>query len=86
MITTVLEDYGLKVDAPSFTIANDTVRSRVKAQTELTKSICGIATPMATVEPLLVEICLKKAWMGQPLGIRECLCFSNSIIEETFHE
>ena len=86
VITNVLEESGLKVDAPSFTIAKDTVQSRVKAQTDLTKSICGIATPMATVEPLLVEICLKKAWMGQPLGIREGLCFTNSIIEETVHE
>ena len=57
-ITTVLEESGLKVDAPSFTIAKDTVRSRVKAQTDLTKSRCGIATLMATVEPLLVELCL----------------------------
>ena len=24
--------------------------------------------------------------MGQPLGIREGLCFANSIIEETVHE
>ena len=56
MITTVLEDSGLKVDAPSFTIEKDTVRSRVKAQTDLTKSSCGIATPMDTVEPFLVEL------------------------------
>ena len=54
VITTVLEESGLKVDAPSFTIEKYTVRSRVKAQTELTKSSTGIATPMATVEPLLV--------------------------------
>ena len=54
VITTVLEESGLKVDAPSFIIAKDTVRSRVKAQTDLTKSRCGIATPMASVEPLLV--------------------------------
>ena len=67
VITTVLEYYGLKVDAPSFTIAKDTVRSRVKAQTDLTKSRCGIATPIASVEPLLVELCLQKARMGQPL-------------------
>ena len=86
IITNVLEESGLKVDAPSFTIAKDTVRSRVKAQTDLTKSSCGIATPMATVEPLLVELCLQKARMGQPLGIREGLCFANSIIEGTVHE
>ena len=48
------------MDAPSFTIATDTVRSRVKAQTELTKSSTGIAIPMATVEPLLVEKALEK--------------------------
>ena len=41
---------------------------------------------MATVEPFLVELCLQKAHMGQPLGIREGLCFSNSIIEGTVHE
>ena len=64
VITTVLEESGLKVDAPSFTIAKDTVRSRVKAQTELTKSRCGIATLMASVEPLLVDSCLQKARMG----------------------
>ena len=86
VITTVLEESGLKVDAPSFTIAKDTVRSRVKAQTDLTKSSCGIAIPMATVEPLLVELFLQKAQMGQPLGIREGICFANSIIEGTVHE
>ena len=67
VITTVLEESGLKVDAPSFTIAKDTVLSCVKAQTDLTKSRCGIATPMASVEPLLVELCLQKDRMGQPL-------------------
>ena len=66
VIATVLEESGLKVDAPSFTIAKDTVQYRVKAQTDLTKLSCGIATPMATVEPLLVELCLQKARMGQP--------------------
>ena len=69
------------MDAPSFTIAKDTVRSRVKAQTDLTKSSTGIATPMAAVEPLLVELYLQKAQMGQPLGIREGFCFANSLIE-----
>ena len=75
VITTVLEESGLKVDDPSFTIAKDTVRSRVKAQTDLNKSSCGIATPMATVETLLVELCLQKARMGQSLGIREGIFF-----------
>ena len=37
VITSVLEESGLKVYASSFTIAKDTVRSRVKAQTYLTK-------------------------------------------------
>ena len=73
VITTVLEESGLKLDAPSFTIAKDAVQSRVKFQTDLTKSRCGIATPMATVGPLLVELCLQKARMGQSLGIREGL-------------
>ena len=54
VITTVLEESGLEVDAPSFTIAKDTVRSRVKAQTDLTKSSTGIVTYMAAVEPLLI--------------------------------
>ena len=74
------------MDAPSFTIAKDTVRSRVKAQTELTNSSTGIATPMTVVEPLLVELYLQKAQMGKPLGIREGLCFTNSLIEGTVHE
>ena len=75
VITTVLEESGLKVDAPSFTIAKDTVRSCVKAQTDLTKSCTGIVSPMAAVEPLLVQLYLQKAQMGQPLGIIEGLCF-----------
>ena len=41
---------------------------------------------MAAVEPLLVQLYLQKAQMGQPLGIREGLCFANSIIEVTVHE
>ena len=77
VITTVLAYYGIKVDAPSFTIAKDTVRSCVKAQTDLTKSSTGIVSPMAAFEPLLVQLYLKKAQMGQPLGIREGLCFAN---------
>ena len=86
VITTVLQDSGLKVDAPSSTIAKDTVRSCVKAQTDLTKSLPGIVSPMAAVEPLLVQLYLQKAQMGQPLGIREGICFSNSFIEGTVHE
>ena len=35
---------------------------------------------------MLVELCLQKARMGQPLGIREGLCFANSIIEGTVYE
>ena len=40
-ISTVVEEYGLYVDAPSFTIAKDTVQSRIKAQTGMTKSRNG---------------------------------------------
>ena len=75
VITTVLEESGLKVDAPSFTIAKDTVRSRVKAQTKLKKYFTGIVSPMAAVEPLLVQLYLQKDKMGHPLGIIEGLCF-----------
>ena len=86
VITTMLEESGLKLDAPSFAIAKDTVRYRVKAQTELIKSSTSIATPMAAVEPLLVELHQQKARMGQPLGIIEGLCFAKSLIEGNFHE
>ena len=58
VIPTVLEESGLKVDAPSFIIAKDTVRSRVKAQTDLTNSFTGIVSPMNAVEPLLVQLYL----------------------------
>ena len=40
----------------------------------------------AAVEPLLLELYIQKAQMGKPLGIREGLCFANSIIEGTVHE
>ena len=70
VIINVLEESGLKVDAQSLTIAKYTVQSRVKVQTDLTKSSCGITTPMTKVEPLLVELCLQKALMRQPLGIK----------------
>ena len=75
VIANVIEKSGLKVDAPSFTIAKDTVRSHVKVKTELTKSCTGIVSPMAAVEPLLVQLYLQKSQMGQPLGIIEGLCF-----------
>ena len=86
VITTILEESGLKVDTPSFTTAKDTVRSRVKAQTELTNSSTGIVTPMAAFGPLLVQLYLQKAQMVQGIGIREGICFANSIIEGTVHE
>ena len=41
---------------------------------------------MVVVEPLLVQLYIQKAQMGQPLGIREVICFSNSLIEVTLHE
>ena len=47
VITTVFEESGLKVDAPIFTIAKDTVRSCVKAQTDMTKSSTGIVSHMS---------------------------------------
>ena len=56
VITTVIEESGLKVDAPSFTIAKYTVRSRVKAQTDLKKSCTDIISPMAAVGPFLVQL------------------------------
>ena len=55
VIITVIEESRLKVDDPSFTIAKDTVRSRVKAQTYLTKYCTGIVSSMASVETLLVQ-------------------------------
>ena len=41
---------------------------------------------MAAVKPLLVKLYLRKGQMGQPLGSREGLCFSNLLIEGTVHE
>lgn len=52
LISTVLIESGLSLDDPSFTISKETVRSRLKGQTNLTKSVAGIESPMAPVEPL----------------------------------
>ena len=52
----------------------------------LTKSCTGIVSPMVAVEPLMVQLYIQKAQMGQSLGIREGLCFANSLIEGNFHE
>ena len=66
----MIEESGLKVDAPSFAIATNTVRFRVKAQTVLTKYCTGIVSPMSAVEPFLVQLYIHKDQMVQPLGIR----------------
>ena len=41
---------------------------------------------MAAVEPLLVQLYIQKAQMGQTLGIRKGLFFANSVIEGTVYE
>ena len=66
VITTVLEESGLKVDAPSLTIEKYIDQSCVKSKTDLTKLFTGIVSPMIRVEPLLVQLYLQ--WFNSDHG------------------
>jgi hypothetical protein len=72
-----------------WTISADSVRSRQKRQV----ATCMIATwrrgptsPLAPIEPLLVDLCIQRARMGQPLSQSEGMLLVNSIIEGTIYQ
>lgn len=86
IIKEVLSEAKLDVDDPTFKIPRDTVIARVHRNRSLTNSTPGSPSPLALVEPYLVQICLQKALMGQPMGATEGLAMANSIIEDTIHQ
>jgi hypothetical protein len=68
-----------------WTIPADSVRSRQKWR-NITNVNCGPPSPLAPVEPLLVELCIQRSRMGQPLAQSEGILLVNSIIHGTIHQ
>ncbi len=46
----------------------------------------GPTSPLAPVEPLLVDLCIQRAHMGQPLLQSEGIMLVNSIIDGTIYQ
>jgi hypothetical protein len=72
----------------NWTISPDSVRTRYKSNIKSSNGVvrCGPTSPLAPVEPLLVELCIQRARMGQPLAQSEGILLVNSIIEGTVHQ
>jgi hypothetical protein len=68
-----------------WTIPVDSVRSREKAG-NVSNVYRGPPSPLAPVEPLLVELCIQRSRMGQPLAQHEGILLVNSIIFGTIHQ
>jgi hypothetical protein len=71
-----------------WTISASSVRSRHFENIKATNGVVGRgpASPLAPVEPLLVELCIQRSRMGQPLSQGEGIMLVNSIIEGTIHQ
>ena len=61
IIRKVIADSNLAITELNFVIPHNTVRSRVKRGVDLTKSSLGVVSPIASVDPYLVSICMHKA-------------------------
>ena len=83
IIPTTLRNSNLDKEAPEFLISHNTVRACITRHRDLSKSKTGTLSSMTAVEPFLVDLYLKKARMGQPMGMSEGLAFANSLIEGT---
>ena len=70
----------------NWTISAETVRSRHKNDTISSNVRRGPTSPLAPVEPLLVELCIERARMGQPLSQSEGILLVNSIIHGTIYQ
>ena len=86
IIRKVLADSNLSITKPNFFIPHNNVRSRVKRGADLIKSSLGVFSPLASVEPYLVSICMHKAQIGQPMGMTEGISMINSMIKGTTHQ
>jgi hypothetical protein len=73
----------------NFTISAHSVRSRHRNNFKLSPGVVtkrGPTSPLAPVEPLLVELCIQRARMGQPLSQSEGILLVNSIIQGTVYQ
>jgi hypothetical protein len=72
----------------TWTISADSVRSRHRNNIKSSNGMVarGPTSPLAPVEPLLVELCIQRARMGQPLSQNEGILLVNSIIQGTVHQ
>jgi hypothetical protein len=70
-------------------ISPHSVRSRHRNNFKLSPGVVtkrGPTSPLAPVEPLLVELCIQRARMGQPLSQSEGILLVNSIIQGTVYQ
>jgi hypothetical protein len=78
--------HGLENEA-NWTISPSSVRSRYRDSVSSSNRVVrGPESPLAAVEPLLVELCIQRARMGQPLSQSEGILLVNSIIQGTAHQ
>jgi hypothetical protein len=72
-----------------WTISENSVRSRQKRQGNpnvTSNGKRGPTSPLAAVEPLIADMCIQRARMGQPLSQSEGILLVNSIIDGTIHQ
>jgi hypothetical protein len=74
----------------SWTISANSVRSRHRngsiKESSRVLACRGPLSPLAPVEPLLVELCIQRARMGQPLSQSDGILLVNSIIHGTIYQ
>ena len=74
------------LDNEDWTLSAASVRSRYRNNTSSSRVTCGPDSPLAPIEPLLVELCIQRGRMGQPLSQGEGIMLVNSIINETIYQ
>mmetsp|Transcript_27042 Transcript_27042/g.38327 ORF Transcript_27042/g.38327 Transcript_27042/m.38327 type:complete len:143 (-) Transcript_27042:412-840(-) len=80
LIESKIEESGIREEDPDYTIPKKTILSRLTTG-NLTKSTKGISSPLQSMEPILVELILQKAQMGQHLNMKDSFHLANSLMQ-----
>ena len=78
--TKIIEEAKRKCDVANCSLSIKTVQSRFR-RSNLIVSHPGTSSPMAPLEPVMLEIVLQKEQMNQPLTVDEGLRLANSMIK-----
>ena len=81
----LLRDVKQEYNLPNLKVKKRLITSRIE-RGNLESSTPGPESPMKPLEPLLIDVCVQKARMGQPVNITEGIEMANSLILNTRYQ